>query len=77
LNQPYPDTVNLSGSAAYQLLSKSRLTHSFPAQLPRNAAGPLPVAESLAEEVVSLPIFPELTQPEIESVAAGILESFG
>jgi dTDP-4-amino-4,6-dideoxygalactose transaminase len=33
------------------------------------AAGSFPVAESAAAEVLSLPIFPEMTETQVESVA--------
>lgn len=35
-------------------------------------AGDLPVSERLAREVLSLPIYPELTQEEVETVAAAV-----
>jgi dTDP-3-amino-3,4,6-trideoxy-alpha-D-glucose transaminase len=39
--------------------------------------GGLPITEELAREVLSLPIFPELTQAEVEAVAAAVRESLG
>lgn len=38
-------------------------------------AGGFPVAERRAGRLLSLPMFPELTDPEIEAVAKGLLES--
>ena len=35
-------------------------------------AGAFPVAERAAQEVLSLPMFPELTAPQIETVAAAV-----
>lgn len=37
-------------------------------------AGDLPVAERLAEQVLSIPIYPELTETQIDTVAEAILE---
>jgi len=39
--------------------------------------GDFPVSERLTEEVVSLPIFPELTSAEVDEVCAGIREFYG
>ncbi len=39
------------------------------------APGSLPVTERLAGEVLSLPIFPELTDAEVEAVAAAVREA--
>jgi dTDP-4-amino-4,6-dideoxygalactose transaminase len=36
--------------------------------------GDLPIAEQLARDVISIPIYPELMQSQIEQVAAAILE---
>jgi dTDP-4-amino-4,6-dideoxygalactose transaminase len=36
------------------------------------AAGSFPVSEAIAREVLSLPVFPGLTQPQLEAVASGI-----
>ena len=38
--------------------------------------GDLPVAEQAAKEVLALPMFPELTEPEIRRVVAGIAEFY-
>ena len=38
-------------------------------------AGGLPVTERLAREVLSLPIYPELTQQEVEAVAVAVREA--
>jgi len=37
--------------------------------------GSLPVTERLAQEVLSLPIYPELTQAEVEAIAAAVRET--
>jgi dTDP-4-amino-4,6-dideoxygalactose transaminase len=37
--------------------------------------GAFPVAEARADRIVSLPIFPEMTEPEIEAVAAALKEA--
>jgi dTDP-4-amino-4,6-dideoxygalactose transaminase len=37
-------------------------------------AGSLPVSESLAASVISLPMFPELTREQIEFVCASVHE---
>jgi dTDP-4-amino-4,6-dideoxygalactose transaminase len=39
--------------------------------------GDMPVAEKLCNEVLSLPVYPELSQEEIESVAGMILKFYG
>jgi dTDP-4-amino-4,6-dideoxygalactose transaminase len=39
--------------------------------------GDLPVAERLCDEVLSLPVYPELSQASIEHVAATVLEYYG
>jgi dTDP-4-amino-4,6-dideoxygalactose transaminase len=39
------------------------------------SAGNLPVTEQLAQEVLSLPIYPELTQAEVEAIAAAVRET--
>jgi dTDP-4-amino-4,6-dideoxygalactose transaminase len=41
------------------------------------AQGTFPVAEKLADECLSLPIFPELHESEVERVIAAISEHFG
>ena len=41
------------------------------------AAGSFPVAEELARTCLSLPIFPGMTQAQVEYAAAGITEHFG
>jgi dTDP-4-amino-4,6-dideoxygalactose transaminase len=38
--------------------------------------GDLPVAEGLAEKVLSLPIYPELTREQIEYVAKTVLKFY-
>jgi dTDP-4-amino-4,6-dideoxygalactose transaminase len=38
---------------------------------------PLPVAEALAEEVISLPVFPELTPAEHTAVSTAVLDFLG
>jgi dTDP-4-amino-4,6-dideoxygalactose transaminase len=40
-------------------------------------AGGLPATERLADEVLSLPIYPELTDTEVRAVAAALRESLG
>jgi dTDP-4-amino-4,6-dideoxygalactose transaminase len=40
-------------------------------------AGDFPISERLASEVLSLPIFPELTPDEVERVAAAVREFYG
>jgi dTDP-4-amino-4,6-dideoxygalactose transaminase len=40
-------------------------------------AGAFPVAENLAEEFLSLPMFPELTEEQIEYVAHCVGETVG
>jgi dTDP-3-amino-3,4,6-trideoxy-alpha-D-glucose transaminase len=40
-------------------------------------AGSLPVTERLANEVLSLPMYPELTQAEVEAVAAAVRTALG
>ena len=40
-------------------------------------AGSFPIAESLADEFLSLPMFPELTQEQIEYVARCVSEVVG
>jgi len=37
----------------------------------------LPVTEKLREEVLTLPLFPGMTEPEIDAVAAAIKRFFG
>jgi len=44
---------------------------------PRPQAGDFPVAEKAARECLSLPIYPELTDGQIERVASVIKEFFG
>jgi dTDP-4-amino-4,6-dideoxygalactose transaminase len=39
--------------------------------------GDLPVAERLCSEVISLPVYPELSQEKIERVAGTVLEYYG
>ena len=41
------------------------------------APGSLPVTERLAGEVLSLPIYPELTDAEVDAVAAAVRDSLG
>jgi dTDP-4-amino-4,6-dideoxygalactose transaminase len=48
--------------------------HRQPAWLRRYGAPPsLPRAESLAQEILSLPVFPDLTDAEVEQVADGVV----
>jgi dTDP-3-amino-3,4,6-trideoxy-alpha-D-glucose transaminase len=46
--------------------------HQQPIYTKLAPAGGLPVTERLAREVLSLPIYPELTQAEVEAVAAAV-----
>ena len=46
--------------------------HQQPIYTQLAPAGGLPVTERLAREVLSLPIYPELTQAEVEAVAAAV-----
>lgn len=39
--------------------------------------GDLPVSEQAAHEVISIPVFPELSEPELDEVAATIEEFYG
>jgi dTDP-4-amino-4,6-dideoxygalactose transaminase len=41
----------------------------------RFPAGSLPVAETAARQVVSLPMYPEMTREQVEAVAAAVYES--
>ena len=43
----------------------------------RDAAVSLPVSERAAREVLSLPLFPDMTDDELETVAAAVREFFG
>jgi dTDP-4-amino-4,6-dideoxygalactose transaminase len=56
----YPDPVHLS--PAYAWLGHRK--------------GEFPVAEALAAEVLSLPMFPGMTEPQIDAVVAGIGDYF-
>ncbi len=47
-----------------------RAVHEHPAY--RHLAGEFPVAEALAREVVSLPLYPELTDEEADAVVAAV-----
>jgi dTDP-4-amino-4,6-dideoxygalactose transaminase len=47
------------------------------ADLALAAPGSLPVTERLAGEVLSLPIYPELTDAEVDAVAAAVREALG
>ncbi|MCX7819357.1 MAG: DegT/DnrJ/EryC1/StrS family aminotransferase, partial [Kiritimatiellae bacterium] len=38
--------------------------------------GQFPIAEQLAREVLSLPIYPEMTEPQVEAVTAAVREFF-
>ncbi|HSG49155.1 MAG TPA: DegT/DnrJ/EryC1/StrS family aminotransferase [Longimicrobiales bacterium] len=40
-------------------------------------AGDLPVSEALCQQVLSLPIYPELREADIQAVAAGVREFYG
>jgi dTDP-4-amino-4,6-dideoxygalactose transaminase len=40
------------------------------------AAGSFPVTEAIAREVLSLPVFPGLTQPQLDAVATGVRAYF-
>ena len=55
----YPVPLHLTG--AYQKLG-------YPGR------GSSPVAEALAQEILSLPMYPELTNPQIQQVAEAVLE---
>jgi dTDP-4-amino-4,6-dideoxygalactose transaminase len=50
--------------------------HLQPAYCGRLRTGPLPVTEQAGREVLSLPMFAELTAPEVEAVINGVL-AFG
>jgi dTDP-3-amino-3,4,6-trideoxy-alpha-D-glucose transaminase len=50
--------------------------HLQPAFAGRPAPSPLPHTEQAAAEVLSLPMFPELTAPDIERVSSAIAEFF-
>ena len=50
--------------------------HLQPAYCGRLRTGPLPVTERAVREVLSLPLFAELTAPEVEAVINGVL-AFG
>jgi dTDP-4-amino-4,6-dideoxygalactose transaminase len=41
------------------------------------AEGSLPLAEQASREVLALPVYPELTEPQIEHVVASVLEFYG
>ena len=56
----YPEPPHLS--EAYQGLGFS--------------AGSFPVTEAIAREVLSLPVFPGMTQPQLEAVASGVRAFF-
>ena len=53
-------------------------THKQPLWLERfGEHAPLPVSEKLAEEAISLPMFPEITSDEVDFVAEKIAEFYG
>ncbi len=52
-------------------------THCQPIYGGLAPAGGLPATERLADEVLSLPIYPELTDTEVRAVAAALRESLG
>jgi len=49
--------------------------HRQPAYAGRLTHGPLPHSERAAREVLSLPMFPELTDQDVERVAAAVRQS--
>lgn len=52
--------------------------HRQPAWLQRYGESPcLPRAEQLAQEILSLPVFPDLTDAEVEQVAGAVASFFG
>jgi dTDP-4-amino-4,6-dideoxygalactose transaminase len=42
-----------------------------------HSRGAFPIAENLAKEFLSLPMFPELTEEQIERVAGSVSEAVG
>ncbi len=50
-------------------------THLQPIYARMAPAADLPMTERLAQEVLSLPIYPELTQAEVEAIAAAVRET--
>jgi dTDP-4-amino-4,6-dideoxygalactose transaminase len=49
--------------------------HQQPAYAGRRSQGPLPHSEGAAREVLSLPMFPELVDADLERVSAAVKES--
>ena len=57
-----------------QSTTRGRSTSSPPTRTSAFVAGSLPVAESLAGESCSLPIFPTISEQEIERIATVVAE---
>jgi dTDP-4-amino-4,6-dideoxygalactose transaminase len=55
------------------LVHYPRAVHEHPAYRDIGRMGPLAVSEQLAASVVSLPLFPELTEEEVERVVGAVV----